>query len=338
MIQEVLHATRDKGQQIMDGAGHRDARVREDTKHQPTEPSSVDGEKQAESPRSIVWLGETDCHNPFLVGGKAASLSRLAEHSPVPPGFSLTTAAFDRGQGVDAITTEIASAYTLLGERCGLANPPVAVRSSAVDEDGTDASFAGQHETFLNIIGVDFLLRTVRDCWASFHTPHAMEYRRKQGLPIDGVRVAVLVQQLVVADVSAVVFTADPVTGSRDQIVINASWGLGESIVGGTVTPDTYRVGKVDMSVLSRHISDKRHMTVAGDSGTPEVEVPSFLRSRAALDDEQVIEMARLGRALDDASGRPVDIECEFRSDRLYLLQCRPITTLGSQAAADGEV
>ncbi len=322
----------------MDVAEQRDARVSEDATHQPANPPSGERKTRAESPRSIVWLGEPDCHDPFLVGGKAASLSRLAEHFPVPPGFSLTTAAFDHRQGVDAITTEIAAAYTLLGERCGLANPSVAVRSSAVDEDGTDASFAGQHETFLNIIGVASLLQAVRDCWASFHTPHAMEYRRKQGLPIDGVRVTVLVQQLVVADVSAVVFTADPVTGSRDQILINASWGLGESIVGGTITPDTYRVSKVDMVVLSRHISEKRHMTVAGDAGTPEVEVPSFLRSRAALDDEQAIEMAQLGRSLDDASGRPVGIECEFRSGRLYLLQCRPITTLGAHADADGEV
>lgn len=198
-----------------------------------------------------------------LVGGKAASLSRLAEHYPVPPGFSLTTAAFDRASVGAWVETgqlilppnlhgEVREAYHKLGALCDMENPAVAVRSSAVDENGTDAFFAGQHETFLNVVGVDAVMDALRKCWLSFHTPHAIEYRRKQGLPIDGVRVAVLVQQLVVVDVSAVVFTANPVTGTREEIVINASWGLGESIVGGTVTPDTYRVGKGNLAVVGR--------------------------------------------------------------------------------------
>ncbi len=297
----------------------------------------------SEGPPSIVWLGEIACHDPFLVGGKSESLSRLAEEYPVPPGFSLTTAAFaGTSAGAAQLTlppnlqAAVRAAYHRLGALCGTENPPVAVRSSAVDEDGTDASFAGQHETFLNVVGVEALGEAVRNCWLSFHTPHAIDYRRKQGLPIEGVRVAVLVQQLVVADVSAVVFTANPVTGRRDEIVINASWGLGESIVGGTVTPDTYRVRKRDLAVVSRHISEKWHMTVAGDTGTPEVAVPSFLSARPALTEEQAVEMAHLGLALEGASGRPVDIECEYHAQQLYLLQCRPITTLDARPA-DGE-
>jgi phosphohistidine swiveling domain-containing protein len=293
---------------------------------------------------SILWLGEPACNDPLLVGGKAASLSRLAERYPVPPGFALTTALFDRasrhersveGDATSALSAlaglhgEIAAAYQQLAVRTGTDDPAVAVRSSAVDEDGSDASFAGQHETFLNVVGLDPLLEAIARCWESFTAPHATEYRRKQGLPIAGVRVAVLVQQLVIADSSAVIFTADPVMGTRDVIVINASWGLGESIVGGTVTPDVYVVGKQDAAVERRTIAEKRHMTVAVQGGTAEVQVPGFLRAQPALADDQVTEMPRLGVALEAANGRPVDIECAWRAGKLSLLQCRPITTLG---------
>jgi pyruvate,water dikinase len=198
-----------------------------------------------------------------------------------------------------------------------------------VDEDGGDASFAGQHETFLNVVGLDPLLEAIGRCWESFTAPNAIEYRRKQGLPIAGVRVAVLVQQLVIADTSAVIFTADPVTGNRDVVVINASWGLGESIVGGTVTPDVYVVGKRDAAIKRHTIAEKRRMTVALQSGTTEVQVPSFLRARPTLSEEQLGEMVRLGLALEVTNGRPVDIECAWRLGKLSLLQCRPITTLG---------
>jgi len=118
----------------------------------------------------------------------------------------------------------------------------VAVRSSALDEDGAGASFAGQHETYLNVVGAAAVAEAVARCWASVRSSRALEYRRRQGFPLDGARIAVLVQQLIPADVSSVVFSANPVTGSRDEVMINASWGLGESIVGGTVTPDTYVV------------------------------------------------------------------------------------------------
>lgn len=293
---------------------------------------------------SILWLGEPACNDPLVVGGKAASLSRLAERYPVPPGFALTTALFDRAASsrrnaaedptqilptLADLRAEIAATYQQLAMRTGIEDPAVAVRSSAVDEDGTDASFAGQHETFLNVVGLDPLLEAIGRCWESFTAPHAIEYRRKQGLPIAGVRVAVLVQQLVIADTSAVIFTADPVTGNRDVVVINASWGLGESIVGGTVTPDVYVVNKQDATVERRTIAEKRRMTVAAQASTAEVQVPSFLRALPTLSDEQIAEMLRLGVALEAANGRPVDIECVWRSGKLSLLQCRPITTLG---------
>jgi pyruvate,water dikinase len=291
----------------------------------------------------LVWLGEARCRDPFLVGGKAASLSRLAERQPVPPGFALTAPLFERAAprpGAETtlrlpapIRAEIASAYVLLAVRSGEDEPAVAVRSSAVDEDGRDASFAGQHETFLNVAGAEAVIEAVERCWASFTAPHAIEYRRRQGLPVDAVRVGVLVQQLVVADASAVVFSANPITGSLDEIVIDTSWGLGESIVGGTVTPDVYVVAKQDLTIRQRFVSEKRRMTVAVAGGTAEVSVPAFLQAEPALGDEQFAELARLALALEDAAGHPVDLECAYRAGRLYLLQCRPITTLGRETA-----
>jgi phosphoenolpyruvate synthase/pyruvate phosphate dikinase len=203
-----------------------------------------------------------------------------------------------------------------------------AVRSSAVDEDGATASFAGQHETYLNIVGAEAIIQAVIRCWESARSEHALEYRRRQGLSIEHVQIAVLVQQLVASDVSAVVFSANPITGHRDEVVINASWGLGESIVGGTVTPDTFVVRKSDLAVIQRVIADKQRMTVSAPRGTREVEVPRFLRKEVSLNDEQIIEMAKLALTLETTMGYPVDVECAYTVGKLYLLQCRPITTL----------
>ena len=203
-----------------------------------------------------------------------------------------------------------------------------AVRSSAVDEDGATASFAGQHETYLNIVGADAIIQAVTHCWESARSDHALDYRRQQGLSIEHPQIAVLVQQLVAADVAAVVFSANPITGNRDEVMINASWGLGESIVGGTVTPDTFIVRKSDLEIIQRVIADKQRMTVSAPGGTHEVEVPRFLRNTTSLNDEQVIEMARLAITLEATMEHPVDVECAYANGELYLLQCRPITTL----------
>jgi pyruvate,water dikinase len=138
----------------------------------------------------------------------------------------------------------------------------------------------------------------------------------------------VLVQQLVASDVSAVVFSANPITGNRDEVVINASWGLGESIVGGTVTPDTFIVHKSDLAVVQGVIANKQRMTVSASGGTHEVEVPRFLRNEASLNGEQVLEMAKLALTLEVTMEHPVDVECAYAGGELYLLQCRPITTL----------
>ena len=282
----------------------------------------------------LRWLGREECGDVSIVGGKAASLSRLAAAYRVPPGFCLTTAALeqwtddDTGAPTRRTREMLAGAYRELGERCGEAEVRVAVRSSAVDEDGHATSFAGQYETYLNVSGLDGLIGAVGSCRASSQSPRAIEYRRRNGLPVDRISLAVLVQQLVPSDVSAVMFTANPVSSSRDEIVINASWGLGESIVGGTVTPDMVVVRKHDLAVVSRHVAEKRRMTVSVPGGTHETDVPRFLRTRAALEDAQILEMARLGLSLESRHGWPVDVECAFHVGRLFLLQCRPITTL----------
>jgi pyruvate,water dikinase len=133
---------------------------------------------------------------------------------------------------------------------------------------------------------------------------------------------------LVAADVAAVAFSANPITGNHAEVVINASWGLGESIVGGTVTPDMFIVRKSDLAVINRVIADKQQMTVSASGGTREVAVPRFLRQAACLTDEQVVEMAKLVLTLEATLEHPVDVECAFAGGDLYLLQCRPITTL----------
>lgn len=276
----------------------------------------------------IHWLGEDGCHHDAVVGGKAASLSRLAALHAVPPGFAIAAVpALDCP--IDALAPSIERAYHGLAERCGAAHPAVAVRSSALDEDGADASFAGQHDTYLNIRGVDAVIDAVRRCVLSASSPEALAYRRQRGLADEGVQMAVLVQQLVPSDVSAVVFSANPVTGSRDEVMINSNWGLGESIVGGVATPDTYVVQKDGLSLAWSDIACKERMTVMTERGTEDVDVPADLRSAASLDDRQVREVASLAVMLEGAVGHAVDVECAIARNTLYLLQCRPITTLG---------
>jgi len=280
---------------------------------------------------NILWLGDPRSFDPSLVGGKAANLSRLAARHCVPPGFCITTEAYDAVVGArhaSPLHTEITLAYRELAARTNISDPPVAVRSSAVDEDGSAASFAGQHDTYLNISGADAVLNAVARCWESARAAHALEYRKQQGISLANIRLAVLVQQLVASDVSAVVFSANPVTGSLDEVMINASWGLGESIVGGTVTPDTFVVGKSSLQVTERMVAEKTRMTVAVSGGTREVDVPRILRAQPSLTDEQAVEMARLAITLEQTMGYAVDVEWAFAGGQLYLLQCRPITTL----------
>ena len=262
-----------------------------------------------------IFLGERASGDAKRVGAKAATLSRLAARYRVPAGFCLDASAHETlGPALDgdapalaALRTLAAAGYAELCRRTGRADAAVAVRSSAIGEDGAEASFAGQHETVLDVRGIDAVVHAVLACWRSADSDRAVAYRKEHGI-IERPRVGVLVQEMVPADAAAIAFSADPVTGDRDTVVIDAGRGLGEAIASGTVTPDTFAVRKADLAILKRTLSD----------------------ARPVLTDEQVREVARLALALEGESGGPVDVECAFADGTLYLLQSRPITTLGS--------
>lgn len=275
-----------------------------------------------------LWLGDPKSFEAALVGGKAATLSRLARLSHrVPDGFCLPAPLLEAAHPID-LRNEITTAVADLMRCHRLPRLAAAVRSSAVDEDGATASFAGQHATYLNVVGAEAIIAAVERCWQSARSAPARDYRRRQGLSGERSQMAVLVQQLVAADVAAVAFSVNPITGHRGEVLINASWGFGESLVGGTVTPDTFVVRQSDLAVVQRLIANKQRMTVCAPVGTREVAVPRFLRQAACLNAAQVAELATLALTLEAAMGRPVDVEVAFAGGELYLLQCRPITTL----------
>lgn len=275
---------------------------------------------------TVRWLGCPSCGDPEVVGGKAATLSRLrARGFAVPPGFCLS-AELCRSDDLDPICR----AYDQLSQECGDAPAVVAVRSSALDEDGADSSFAGQHETRLNVRGLAALVPAIRRCFKSFNSERALAYRRARGLPPAGSRAAILVQALVAADSSAVVFTADPISGDPDRMVVNTTLGLGELLVDGAVDPDTYVVRKRDLEIVDVRIASKELMSLPAEpGGTREVRVPRVMRREPAMPRDQVLALARLALELETEAGRPIDGEFAVSGGIAYLLQCRPITTLG---------
>lgn len=279
----------------------------------------------------MLWLGETECHRVARVGGKAANLSKLASRFRVPPGFCVTAEELDGLSDTavslpEGIQRELAGAYEALGQRCGQASPGVAVRSSAIDEDGASASFAGQLETFLNIVSPEAVAEAVMRCYRSAFSARAMSYRHSKGSGKSAAGVAVLVQWLVPAQVSGVAFSNNPVTSDADEVLINGAWGLGESIVSGLVTPDSFAVRRADMALTDRTLGDKDTMTIAVPGGTRQSPVPSDMRGRLCLNDALATEVARLAVRLESVMGWPVDIEWALHGGDLYLLQCRPIT------------
>lgn len=302
-----------------------------------------------------------------LVGGKAAQLAELAALGlPVPIAYFVTTAAYraylsahSLDSWLDHATRQVsahdaASAVRvaddvrrrfaerpipseigrdiLRGYRELLMGDdlrPVAVRSSASVEDGLVASFAGQCETLLNVLGEAALLEAVVACWASLHSVQALLYRARHGLLGGECAAGVVVQNLVPADRAAVAFSANPVDGDRTCVVVNASWGLGEAIVSGLVNPDMYFVDKRDFGIRSELIADKEMMTVPlPEGGTEERPVPQHRRRAPALSHAEVQELARVAARLEASRGHPVDVEFAFAGTRLAVLQCRPITTL----------
>ena len=251
------------------------------------------------------------------VGGKGASLSRLvAAGLPVPPGFCVPVDLLSAiGAGNPSADVDAAV------ERLGAA--AVAVRSSAVGEDGTDASFAGIHLSVLNVprTGVPSALGRVRE---SACTPAAMAYRARRGLE-GAPRIAAVVQAMLVPDVSGVLFTRDPVT-KADRFVVEASWGLGEAIVSGAVTPDHWELARSGDLVSSR-IGDKDVAIVAEGEGTVEIEVEPARRGVPTLDASQLGALCDLARACERIFGSPQDIEFAWAAGQAWLLQSRPVTT-----------
>ncbi len=273
----------------------------------------------------ILWLEDPAAISARRTGGKAAALARLADRLPIPPGFVVVG-------DVDRIAVELA--YAELGDRAGTDDDAlVAVRSSAADEDGLQSSFAGQHETILGVRGIDELLDAIAECRASAHSERALHYRRASGLTAPRAPLPVLVQLLVPADAAAVVFSINPVTPRSGEVLVNAAFGLGESIVGGTVTPDEWALRRPSLAVARRTIADKRRMTVRAPGGSREVDVPAPLRRLPSITDMQAREAAGLALDLEQELGFAVDLELAWSGDDLHLLQCRPITTLAQEAA-----
>ena len=204
-----------------------------------------------------------------------------------------------------------------------------AVRSSATAEDLPDASFAGQQDTYLNIIGEAALLDAIRRCWVSLFTDRAILYRAQNGFNHRDVQLSVVVQQMIMSEISGVLFTADPLTGHRHTIAIDASFGLGEALVSGLVSPDAYRVDKRTHTILDRQIADKQvAIFPKTDGGTRQETLSAAQREQTVLTDAQILALAELGSEVESHYGTPQDIEWAIADGQIYLLQARPITSL----------
>ena len=304
-----------------------------------------------------------------MVGGKGKSLARLASAGmPVPGGYYLTTSAYrdfieennlqeaiinlakpeivgrtvsfesasERIQELikskkisNEIINEIKKAYGALNGQ----DPAVAVRSSANAEDLPDLSFAGQQDTYLNVQGDEALITAIHNCWASLWTPRAISYRHQMGIEQDVVAMAVVVQIMVPSDVSGILFTANPVNGERSEFIINSSFGLGEAVVGGQVTPDTYVVDRKTLNVKESIIGPKAQKIVSSDKqGTILQEVSENERKRSSLSEELLKELSSTALEVESLfDGVPQDIEWAISGGKLWMLQSRPITNLPPQ-------
>ena len=320
----------------------------------------------------IVWFDryEQD-HKPF-VGGKNSSLGEMMmAELPVPPGFALTTVAYEQlWQDADLVTqvndllrsidhddyaanretsekiralieaapipadveADIREAYAALCTHCGVDDIPVAVRSSATAEDLPDASFAGQQDTFLWIVGADSVIENVKKCWSSIFTDRAIAYRHTMGYLHQAIAMSVGIQKMIDPISSGVAFTLNPSNGDRSQVAIDASWGLGEAVVSGEVTPDNFLVDKVLREVVKREISDKGVEYCLTNSGTVEkLEITGDRRTSPAVTDEDLTAIAILARRAETHYGCPQDVEWALdkhlpAGDNVVMLQSRPET------------
>lgn len=321
----------------------------------------------------VSWLDDCDVSSAADVGGKCASLGELLKAGfAVPPGFAITTQAHraflaenrlgehiaralasldpedvasleQAGEAVRELTaaavfppsvaSAVRDAYAELGRRCGNDDVPVAVRSSAVAEDLTTASFAGQLQTYLWVRGPEEVLRHARRCWASFYSASALGYRKRMGLADADALMSVGVQKIVDARAAGVLFTLNPTNGDRSKVVLEACWGLGEAIVQGEVNPDRYVVDKVTLDVIERSVAakDVEHRFDPAAGAVVAAEIEGERRSRACLTDDEVIALAELGKRIERHYGSPQDVEWALEGDgsgsgALYIVQSRPET------------
>jgi pyruvate,water dikinase len=326
-------------------------------------------ERGRETP--VLWLERVRSEDIDSVGGKGASLGEMTSAGlPVPPGFVVTAETyrwFIEETGIaeelfeavdvdaddstaladaearaeelilgtdmpDGLREEILEAYADLDDGEAF----VAVRSSATAEDLPDASFAGQQETFLNITGED-LVERVKECWASLFTRRAIYYRQEQGFAHRDVDIAVVVQRMVDAEKSGVMFTSHPSTGD-DRIIIEAAWGLGEAVVSGSVSPDNYVIDRGTGEIIEETIADKKTMMIKDpETGeTVEREVEADRREARVLDSDEIERLIELGETAEDHYGDPQDVEWAIVDGEVFMLQSRPITTISDPEAAAG--
>lgn len=266
------------------------------------------------SVRNLRDVGRGDVQT---VGGKAASLGELLQAGiAVPPGFVVTTMAFGRDMTPD-LQQDVLAAFDELGfDR-------VAVRSSAVAEDSGAASWAGQLETYLNI-GREGLIEAIQKCQRSIQSEHAQAYATEHRIGSDQQAVAVVVQGMVVSDISGVLFTANPITGRRDEYMLEAAYGLGELLVQGEITPESI-VMTSDGQVIDRAPSRQRSKLVYKDGAnrTVAIDEPGEIVS-----DQLLVQLAQAGRAIEAHYGTPQDVEWAVQDGKLYIVQARPITTI----------
>ncbi|MGN6710546.1 PEP/pyruvate-binding domain-containing protein [Anaerocolumna jejuensis] len=293
-----------------------------------------------------------------VVGGKGANLGEMFNAGlPVPNGFCITGDAFDEymkrnsfeqqlsaysnrfrseiaaGQIWAELEEEIAECYAALGQ-----NMRVAVRSSATAEDLPEASFAGQQETYLNVVGKEQLILAIKKCFASLYSARAVAYRKQTNFDTVKVSLAVVIQTMVESEVSGVLFSIDPVSQETDRMMLNASWGLGEAIVSGKVTPDIYIYSKKQGRIVDKKMGDKDILIRYGATGIEETKTPLEQKGRFCLSDKQALEVFEIGQKVEQHYGSPQDIEWAISCGRLYLLQSRPITTLNKTTERQPEL
>jgi pyruvate,water dikinase len=318
---------------------------------------------------AVAWFKDVGIADRPTVGGKGGSLGELTQAGiPVPPGFVVTTSAFEaflnaletRGgirHRVEALDPDDLGSATSLSEELRrrvieepmpaeveqailaaheeLGANAVAVRSSATTEDAEDASFAGLQDTFLWVLtGADMVLK-VRECWGSLYSVESMCYRRQHGLPEDGVAMAVVVQQMVDAMCAGVMFTRSPTTGDKSVITVEGAWGLGSAVVSGEVTPDRWVIGKITGEISVRDISDKHARQVPAEGGgIHEVANEAAIATQPCLTDEQLMALREIGRRVERHYGKPQDIEWALdREGDVRLLQSRPETVWATKDA-----